>query len=285
MRKLVLCLLFVLFIPYSVYALDVCGFEIFNLEDNENLESAEATGFTCKDFTFSYNGEDSEYGFYWNGFSYSTWRDTYTSGIGNQYSAITKYGYDKSDTYCIAYPDAQDTITLETEAEISGFYITNTTYAFYSMKEGDQFTKVFGGQSGEEKDFFKVIIKGYDAEGGKTGEKEFYLADFRFDDNSSDYIVDEWEWVDLSVLGSVKKLQFAFDSSDKSEWGINTPTYFAMDNLNGEPPASDDSDSSAEISCFISSFSKQSLDGYFYAGTAVFLFFILISLRIKKNEE
>jgi len=61
---------------------------------------------------------------------------------------------------------------------------------------------------------------------------EFYLADFQFTDNAFDYILDGWTWVDLSSLGSaVKTLEFALSSSDTGMWGMNTPAYFALDNL------------------------------------------------------
>ena len=60
---------------------------------------------------------------------------------------------------------------------------------------------------------------------------DFYLADFRFADNSLDYIVRDWRFVDLSGLGVVSRLEFDLASSDSGAFGINTPAYFAMDSL------------------------------------------------------
>jgi len=60
---------------------------------------------------------------------------------------------------------------------------------------------------------------------------DFYLADFRFADNTQDYILNEWSWFDLSSLGNVNSIRFKFSSSDVSEWGMNTPAYFCMDDL------------------------------------------------------
>lgn len=37
--------------------------------------------------------------------------------------------------------------------------------------------------------------------------------------------------MDLSVLGTVKKIVFTMSSSDNSTWGMNTPAYFAFDNF------------------------------------------------------
>ena len=68
-----------------------------------------------------------------------------------------------------------------------------------------------------------------------TGEVEFYLADYRFADNGEDYIVDTWEYIDLSSLGAVKSLEFGLSSSDVGDFGMNTPAYFALDTVVPEP--------------------------------------------------
>lgn len=99
------------------------------------------------------------------------------------------------------------------------------------MRDGEGPAKKFGGVDGSDPDFFQLIVRGTDGQGGYTGAVEFYLADFQDDDNSLDYIVDEWTWVDLSSLGNVAGLEFSFDSSDTGDYGINTPLYFAMDDL------------------------------------------------------
>ena len=60
---------------------------------------------------------------------------------------------------------------------------------------------------------------------------EFYLADYRFSDNSQDYIVTTWEWVDLTSLGNVDSLVFNLSSSDNGTFGMNTPAFFCMDDF------------------------------------------------------
>ncbi|MGD9161472.1 MAG: DUF4465 domain-containing protein [Desulfobacteraceae bacterium] len=183
----------------------------------------------------------------WNGFVYTNMTDTTTAGHTNQFSAFTGGGYNSAN-YSISYimidwmsgtyDPVPETVSLTGEnynTTISGAYFTNTTYAALSMMYGDSFAKAFGGESGDDPDWFKMIIKGIDEAGEYTGTIEFYLADFRFEDNSLDYIIDEWTWVDLSGLGNVIGLEFSVDSSDDSAYGINTPAYFAMDNLNGSP--------------------------------------------------
>jgi hypothetical protein len=103
------------------------------------------------------------------------------------------------------------------------------------MKDGYAPAKKFGGSSGNDPDWFLLTITGKDASGGKTGTVEFYLADYRFEDNSKDYIVENWECVDLSSLGVVKSLEISLNSSDAGVFGMNTPAYFAMDTIMPEP--------------------------------------------------
>ncbi|MBR5720774.1 MAG: DUF4465 domain-containing protein, partial [Bacteroidales bacterium] len=72
---------------------------------------------------------------------------------------------------------------------------------------------------------------GIDINGNSTDTVVFYLADFRFDDNSQDYLVDNWRWVDLASLGEVTGIRMFLESSDAGAYGMNTPSYFCIDNM------------------------------------------------------
>jgi len=67
-----------------------------------------------------------------------------------------------------------------------------------------------------------------------TGAVDYYLADFR---NGKSYLTNQWVKVDLSSLGKVDNLIFLFDSSDKGTFGVNTPKYVCIDNLEFEQDA------------------------------------------------
>jgi hypothetical protein len=99
------------------------------------------------------------------------------------------------------------------------------------MRDGDLYGKKFGGTTGNDPDWFKLTIKKW--HNGTLGNDsvEFYLADFRSSDNSEDYIVKDWRWVDLSTLGNVDSLTFIMTSSDVGTYGINTPLFFCIDNF------------------------------------------------------
>ncbi len=169
----------------------------------------------------------------WSGWTYSNMTDTTTPGYTNQYSAFTGGGFNSAN-YGVAYQGNPET-TFASPIPLRGAYFTNTTYAALSMLNGDQFAKKFGGPSGDDPDFFRLKISGFDSLGDPTGVVEFYLADYRFANNALDYIVDSWTFVDLSSLGTVARLSFRLESSDTGPFGINTPAYFAMDNLTPVP--------------------------------------------------
>jgi hypothetical protein len=78
-------------------------------------------------------------------------------------------------------------------------------------------------------DWFKVTVAGISETGDTTGIINFFLADFTGENN---YIVNDWRWLDLSSLGEITKLRFSLSSSDIGAWGMNTPAYFCIDQLN-----------------------------------------------------
>lgn len=185
----------------------------------------------------SFNHDYSDFGIpgcCWSGWTYSNTTDTTTPGFTNQYSAYAGSGAGGSPNFGVAYFGTPE-IRLATPSFVAGAYFTNTTYAALSMLNGDSFAKKFGGASGNDEDFLKLTISGWNAADQQTGAVDFYLADYRFADNSQDYIVRDWTFVDLSPLGAVSKLGFDLTSSDTGPFGINTPAYFALDDLSVTP--------------------------------------------------
>ncbi len=200
----------------------------------------ECIGFSSGDAWFSHT---VSYGYgmsWWNGFVYSNETDMTTNGLENQYSAYIAgcQNNTSGNQYSIYYASSQDVISMSEATTVSGMWLTNTSYAYLTMAQGDPYgySKKFGGSDGNDQDWFKLTATGITADGNYVEKPvEFYLADFRSDDNSEDYIIDTWTWLDLSSLGDIIGLEFSFDSSDTSYGLVNTPTYFAFDNFNGSP--------------------------------------------------
>jgi len=106
--------------------------------------------------------------------------------------------------------------------------VTNSTYAYNSMANGDQFAKKFGGLSGSDEDSLILTIACYEKKNNKLIKTiKVALADFRFSDNSKDYILDTWKEVKLTG----DSLIFNMLSSDNSQFGMNTPGYYILDQI------------------------------------------------------
>jgi len=188
----------------------------------------------------------------WSGFAYSNSTSTEFKDYTTDCNSVTGGGYDGSMTFAVGYSSGTITVS-ETGATVKGCYITNNTYAYSSMTKGDSYAKKFA-----KDDYFKLI---FTADNGNKAE--FDLANMTSDDASG--IINEWKWFDLSSLGSVKTITFSFESSDASDYGINTPTYFCMDNLTIEGTATGISSTKAGNAVEVA---RYTLDGKLLAAPA-----------------
>ncbi len=253
MRISVAVMLSIIFLTAGFAYAKNAGFEDLALDPESYYNGSDGAGsFESGGAVFN-NFYDDTYGPYWEGFAYTNATDTTTLDWTNQYSAITGSGTGGSENYAVAYLGffgIVPTIVLPKEVRVASADITNTTYAFLTMKEGYFNAKKFGGDTGDDEDWFLLTITGKDSDGNIVGTIEFYLADFRFADNSLDYIIDEWKSVDLSELGSIKSLEFSLSSSDTNPdpaIGMYTPAYFAVDNVE----YFDTDGSGGNLGCFV----------------------------------
>lgn len=212
----------------------VGNFENFSLSYDSFLDGSDGAGGFNSGPIFIPNQYDSSFSS-WSGWALSTMRDMDTPGFSNQYSAITGAGNNGSPTYAVSYDGFGNNNLILAEdlhgSVVAGMYVTNSTYAYLSMRDGDSFAKRFGGVTGQDPDFFKLTISGF--YNGEVGEEsiDVYLADYRFVDNNLDFIINDWIWVDLTSLGPVDSLAFVLSSSDNGIFGMNTPAYFCVDDV------------------------------------------------------
>lgn len=228
---------------------DVVDFEAFSPAPFINN-----TSFSSGGVNFS-NYYDAEYGS-WFGFALSSATDTTTPGYGNQYSSITGGGAGGSPNYAVVCDGGSwgtPIVTLPAGKTFQSVKVTNTTYAYLAILNGDDGwggVRQFGdldkdddlsGNQGEP-DSFTLTFTGYAGPNGTgdiTGTTTFALADYTFADNEADYVVNEWTEVALSSLGAARSMTLALSSTDNGEYGINTPAYVALDDLQLVPePAS-----------------------------------------------
>ena len=177
--------------------------------------------------------------YFWGGFTASNHTDLTQTGMDAQYTAATGTGYDGSAQYAVAYTYGAQTDVYAADGStqtITGCYVTNNLWAYQSILNGDAMTTPFGGTSGNDPDWFKLTATGKNAAGQTVGTLDFYLADYRFTNNEEDYVLNTWEWFDLSPLGEVATISFSLSSTKNDNWGMLTPAYFCIDDYNGEAP-------------------------------------------------
>ncbi|NPA45417.1 MAG: DUF4465 domain-containing protein [Chlorobi bacterium] len=202
--------------------------------------SGSAETFTYEDdianFYITYT-DDGDYQ-YWNSFAYSNQMDKTTTGYTN-YSSYADHsvggGADGSSNYIFNYVSSyatggSDSIMFDQTINVNSVEITNSTYAYLYMDGTDPY-----GYEYTTDDYFILTITGIRNDNTVTGSVDFYLADFT---NGNAYIIDDWTTVDLSSLGNVDGLKFKFSSSDTGDYGINTPTYYCLDNIKYSPATS-----------------------------------------------
>ncbi len=168
----------------------------------------------------------------WSGWAYSDVKDPTTTGptpftndFDHQFAAITGTAPGGSGNYGISTgPGAA--INLPTGTSPISFEVTNSTYSYLAMTHGDGFARQF-----TTGDFFELKIFGFsglNGTGTKVGEVDFFLAKYT---SPASLPVNTWTLVDLTPLAGSRSLTFDYASSDVGTFGINTPEYFAMDDL------------------------------------------------------
>ena len=163
------------------------------------------------------------------GITYTSGTDKTTPGYTN-ISAITGKGvktnaYFTVNTGGALYQLPADITFKEGKAyKAKECYVTNSTYAYLAMKDHNDGAGDWSViKEWTKDDKFTLTITGYNGK-DKTASIDFVLAD------GTD-IVNTWQKVDLSKLGTVTKIQFSLSSTDTGDWGMNTPAYFCLDQL------------------------------------------------------
>lgn len=106
---------------------------------------------------------------------------------------------------------------------IDHLYIAPTTYLLNVILNGD--TMGAAKPLTSVGDWLKVIAIGCDSKDNELAKSEFDLV------KDGKVLLEDWTKWDLSSLGAVNKIYFNFDGSDKGMYGLNTPSYFAYDDV------------------------------------------------------
>lgn len=169
------------------------------------------------------NNYDSTYS-YWEGFAVSNNTDTLDGSPLNQYSVVSGAAHSGSN-FAVAYAgfSIPTEIVAENDIKPNSIFINNSTYVFNTILNGNPYSRAF-----TDGDYYNVTFTGISADGDTTGSVTAYLADFR---NGQRDIVKSWQSVNLTPLGTCRRIVLSFYSTDQGDYGINTPCYAVLDDF------------------------------------------------------
>lgn len=165
----------------------------------------------------------------WEGFTFSK----KNADTGNQFECVAKGGLLGEGTPFVVgyyseyftnnstdYPSSNIIVFDDNNYYPKEVYICQSSNTLKALKEGLSVARPF-----TDKDTLALIITGINNQYVEIGESVVYhlAVDGKFNQG--------WEKVDLSFMDACAGLSFRMTSTDKGQWGINTPTYFALDGL------------------------------------------------------
>ena len=123
-----------------------------------------------------------------------------------------------SSNFAVMFAPASMTFADGAAHEVVSFDVAPTNYELGSIKYG-----LNGASALTESGYLTVTVTGYNGTAA-TGTVDIDLA-------RDGVLLEGWKTVALSSLGKVTKLAFTMSGSDMGSWGLNSPAYFAFDNV------------------------------------------------------
>ena len=154
------------------------------------------------------------YGYSEGGTAISNYIDADIENHANYQNQLAVPVSNGSKNFAVVYCDATIKFPGSTRRQINSIDIAPTTYLLGCEVYGDGYAASLA-----EKGNMTLTIT---ADNGMIVE-----VDMARDGN----ILKTWKRVSLRHLGPVNSLSFTMDGSDKSDWGVKHPKYFAFDNV------------------------------------------------------
>lgn len=172
----------------------------------------------------------------WGNFNCSNGTDTMNTAYDATAASITGSGFGSSANYGIAFvptdfmgpvPSATIPVGLKLNnaavgKHVAGVYYSNAVFTYrYIADTANHFAA--------NHFYMKLLMRGY-LNGVKSADSVMVtLADFT---DTNTVLVNKWKWANLTALGNVDSVTFDLVSNDTAGgFGINTPSYFAIDNF------------------------------------------------------
>lgn len=167
----------------------------------------------------------------WAWFAYANHGKTDLAGMEAQWYSEPGGGHESPGYAVIYYADfigpTWCTVNegTDTGQVIPGMWVCNNAWTADFIRNGDGFSTKFSTG-----DTLTLTVKGTAPDNTET-ETSILLADCTDPDESKWTMADDWQWMDLSVLGAVSMLEFKIESTKKNQYGDLAPTYCCIDDL------------------------------------------------------
>lgn len=187
-----------------------------------------ATDNIFDDIIYSENGADfghyyefTSFGDFWSGFALSSNSDKTDLGMdySNQFcvhaSGSSKFALGYDGTWGDMNNDYDiPKIIFEKPCTVLSARIANSTKSYHYCKNNPEGVKDL---------YFNLVVNGYKGT-SQTNSLTIPLA-------SEGKVLEEWKEFDFSSLGEIDRIEFAFDSNDKNDYGLRVPKYFCIDDI------------------------------------------------------
>ena len=184
-----------------------------------------ASTYTEGPLTLNINLTESPYYNYWSGFAISSrTAKEFVKLTPDQYNNVTGKAH-SGKNFIVAQPYGETIdINIIGGAVIESLWYTNSSYAYHSMKNGDD----IAGEPFDKNDYFTCVITGVD--------DEMTARTVELDLASNGKILKEWKKANLRSLGKVTYLTISFKGSRANDYGLLTPTYICLDDIKVQLP-------------------------------------------------
>ncbi len=152
--------------------------------------------------------------------------DVFTYWANGDYTVVEGGGADSSQQWLAAFNFTPGDVVFvaPNDSTFESVAINNVSVVDYTVRNGLYAARAF--QSG---DFLRVRFLGLDANNSPTGLATTWFDLARF--TNSLFVRSDWTTVDLAILNA-NRIAFEIEGSDNHPtFGLNTPSYLAMDNL------------------------------------------------------
>ena len=160
-----------------------------------------------------------QYGFSEGGIAISNYIDEKTDSLHSYDAQLAVPVSNGSRNFAVVYDEATVLFADSVAREVKSIDMIGTTYMVSVAKLGNGLARPLVLST----DYLNVNIEGYNGE-ESTGTVKVALC-------AAGGFMTKWCTTSLTSLGKVTSLKFTVEGSDMGEWGLNTPAYFALDNV------------------------------------------------------